>query len=178
MVQSLNGTWRLTCLDDSGKHDIKAAVPGSYYSALLKEGMMDDPYYGLNEQKSLELSQNSTVWERQFTPEDVIRKSKTILLKFYGIDTISKVYLNGTLIGSTNNMHRTYIFDVTSELKDGENTLRIEIYSPLKYIAENAGKRPSLGRVLNGCGIPSYKKSPLYVRLGLGTEASGYGHLA
>lgn len=159
MVQSLNGTWRLTCLDDSGKHDIKAAVPGSYYSALLKEGMMDDPYYGLNEQKSLELSQNSTVWERQFTPEDVIRKSITILLKFYGIDTISKVYLNGTLIGSTNNMHRTYIFDVTSKLKDGENTLRIEIYSPLKYIAEMQEKDPLWGVSSTVAGYPHIRKA-------------------
>lgn len=159
MVQSLNGVWQLTGLDDSGRLNIFAAVPGSFYAALLKEGMMDDPYYGLNEQKSMELCQQSTVWERSFTPESGILESKTILLKFFGIDTISKIYLNGSLIGYTNNMHRTYIFDVTSVISDGENTLRIEIYSPLKYIAEMQKKDPLWGVSSTVAGYPHIRKA-------------------
>lgn len=159
MVQSLNGVWQLTGLDDSGRLNISAAVPGSFYAALLKEGMMDDPYYGLNEQKSMELCQQSTVWERSFTPESGILESKTILLKFCGIDTISKIYLNGSLIGSTNNMHRTYIFDVTSVISDGENILRIEIYSPLKYIAEMQEKDPLWGVSSTVAGYPHIRKA-------------------
>lgn len=159
MVQSLNGVWQLTGLNDSGRLNISAAVPGSFYAALLKEGMMDDPYYGLNEQKSMELCQQSTVWERSFTPESGILESKTILLKFCGIDTISKIYLNGSLIGSTNNMHRTYIFDVTSVISDGENTLRIEIYSPLKYIAEMQEKDPLWGVSSTVAGYPHIRKA-------------------
>lgn len=159
MVQSLNGVWQLTGLDDSGRLNIFAAVPGSFYAALLKEGMMDDPYYGLNEQKSMELCQQSTVWERSFTPESGILESKTILLKFFGIDTISKIYLNGSLIGYTNNMHRTYIFDVTSVISDGENTLRIEIYSPLKYIAEMQKNDPLWGVSSTVAGYPHIRKA-------------------
>lgn len=159
MVQSLNGVWQLTGLDDSGRLNISAAVPGSFYAALLKEGMMDDPYYGLNEQKSMELCQQSTVWERSFTPESGILESKTILLKFCGIDTISKIYLNGSLIGSTDNMHRTYIFDVTSVISDGENILRIEIYSPLKYIAEMQEKDHLWGVSSTVAGYPHIRKA-------------------
>lgn len=159
MVQSLNGVWRLTDLDDSCRLDIKAAVPGSFYSALLKEGMMDDPYYGLNEQKSLELCRQSTAWERSFTPNSGILESETVLLKFYGIDTISKIYLNGSLIGSTDNMHRTYDFDVTSMISDGENTLRIEIYSPLKYIEEKQAADPLWGVSSTVAGYPHIRKA-------------------
>ncbi len=159
MVQSLNGVWRLSGLDGSVNLNICAAVPGSFYAALLKEGMMDDPYYGLNEQKSMELCRQSTVWERSFTPENGVLASKNILLKFYGIDTISKVYLNGRFIGTTNNMHRTYVFDVTSELRNGENTLRIEIYSPLRYIAEMQKKDPLWGVSSTVAGYPHIRKA-------------------
>lgn len=159
MVQSLNGVWRLTGLDDSGKLDIQASVPGSFYAALLKEGMMDDPYYGMNEQKSMELSRQSTVWEKSFTPESGILEARNVLLKFYGIDTISKVYLNGSLLGTTDNMHRTYVYDVTSVISDGENTLRIEIYSPLKYIAEKQEKDPMWGVSSTVAGYPHIRKA-------------------
>ncbi len=159
MVQSLNGVWRLTGLDDSERLNIPAEVPGSFYAALLKEGMMDDPYYGLNEQKSLELSRESTVWESCFTPESGIIDSKNVLLKFYGIDTVSEIYLNGTLIGSTDNMHRTYVFDVTSKISVGENALRIEIYSPLKYIEDKQASDPLWGVSSTVAGYPHIRKA-------------------
>ncbi|MHA1344230.1 MAG: beta-mannosidase, partial [Promethearchaeota archaeon] len=63
-------------------------------------------------------------------------KHAHILLRFNGIDTISDIYLNSELLGSTDNMFLTYEFDVQSKLKDNKNELKIIIKSPVKKALE------------------------------------------
>ena len=45
-------------------------------------------------------------------------------------------------MGSCENMHRTYRFDVTELLKAGTNEIVVELHSPLKYMEEQYEKRP------------------------------------
>ena len=62
---SLSGKWRMT----GNGYDCYGTVPGSLYSFLLENGLMDDPYYRDNEYRALELSEHDYTFERSFTHE-------------------------------------------------------------------------------------------------------------
>ncbi len=50
-----------------------------------------------------------------------------------GIDTVSSVYINDKLIGTTDNMFVRYKFDVKQVLKTGQNKIRIAFESAPFY---------------------------------------------
>ena len=50
-------------------------------------------------------------------------KADKIILRFDGIDTLASVWLNGEKIGTAENMHRIYEFDVTDRLCSSKNEL-------------------------------------------------------
>jgi beta-mannosidase len=52
----------------------------------------------------------------------------------FGIDTLADIYINQQLLKSVDNMHRTWRIPCKQMLKAGENEIRIELKSPLKYI--------------------------------------------
>ncbi|MEY2402134.1 MAG: beta-mannosidase, partial [Ilumatobacteraceae bacterium] len=56
-----------------------------------------------------------------------------VSLIFEGIDTVGVVELNGTVLGHTANMHRSYRFDVRETLRAGKNELVVTVGSALKY---------------------------------------------
>jgi beta-mannosidase len=55
-----------------------------------------------------------------------------------GIDTVSRVYINDKLIGTTDNMFVRYKFDVKQVLKTGQNKIAVSFESAVLY-----GKRQS-----------------------------------
>ena len=125
----LNGTWKLK----GGEYDTQGAVPGSVYSVLLENGLMEDPFYRDNELKSLAIMDNEFVFSKKFSYK---KTAKKITLVCEGIDTVCDLILNGKKIAHTENMHRTYRIDVSSALKDGENEIQA-VFIPLdKYIKE------------------------------------------
>lgn len=68
-----------------------------------------------------------------------------IYLTFFGIDTISDIYVNGGLVGSTDNMFVRYSFNIKKKLKSGENKIEVVIKSPIKEalkLAEKLGNPP------------------------------------
>ncbi|MBQ7783420.1 MAG: glycoside hydrolase family 2 protein, partial [Oscillospiraceae bacterium] len=155
MKQSLNGKWRLY----NSSYDITADVPGSLYTALLKEGLMENPYYRENEYISTEVCDEGCTYEYSFSLSEEMKNSDRKLLKFHGIDTISTIYLNGSYIGSTNNMHREYSFDITSYVMDENNLLMVKIESPNKYIKEKNEKTPLWGVASTMAGYPHIRKA-------------------
>jgi beta-mannosidase len=50
-----------------------------------------------------------------------------------GIDTVSSIYINDKLIGTTDNMFIRYKFDAKHILKNGENKIRIAFESAVHY---------------------------------------------
>ena len=108
MTISLNGQWTLFDINEPEKLNIPVSVPGSLYSAMLSEGLMDDPYYRENEYISTDISDRDIAFERSFDIDDEMMASDRVLLKFYGIDTLAEIVLNGNVIGTAENMHREY----------------------------------------------------------------------
>ncbi len=141
---NLNGSWSMKINGENvyGIADefMPAKVPGSVYEALLQLGKMPDPYYRDNELDALKLMEQDFTYRTVFNLEQEALKSDGLLLHFDGIDTLGAVYLNGTLLGKTDNMHRIWEFDIKEFAKAGENELRVVLSSPTKYIREEQQK--------------------------------------
>lgn len=129
---SLNGLWEMKnlCNDTT----VSASVPGSVYNDLLNADLIEDPYFRDNEYNALEISRNNYEYQRTFEISDEILQSDMVYLLCKGLDTICDVYLNGTLVSSTNNMHRTYEFDVKNYIQKGMNNIKILFHSPVEYV--------------------------------------------
>lgn len=140
----LNGSWNLKIRGKDSellpKDGIEAKVPGSVCAALLENDLIPDPFYRDNELKVLPLMENDFSYSTVFIPDEEMFSCDEALLRFDGIDTLADIYLNGTFLGGTDNMHRVFEFAVLSKLKKGENELRVELHSPTKYIKEENKK--------------------------------------
>lgn len=142
---SLNGLWKLK----GGKYDTQGDVPGSVYSILLKNGLMEDPFYRDNDLRALEIMDEKFVFSKKF---DYKRNGRKITLVCEGLDTLCDLYLNEKKFAHTDNMHRTYRFDISEFLIDGENEIQI-VFLPIdKYIKEQQEKRfvPAIDMPLRG----------------------------
>ena len=125
--------FKLTCKDYK---NLECKVPCSLYSVLLEKGLMDDPYYGLNEKKALKLCEDDCEFTSLFIIDKETFEKNNILLRFHSLDTVCDVFFNGHKLDRCENMHRTFTFDVKEFAKHGENEIKIHFYSPLKYIEE------------------------------------------
>ena len=107
------------------------ASPCSFYSVLLENGKMEDPFWRDNEYKCRDLCRADCSFETKFevTAEDLSKEHQTVRLA--NIDTICDIYLNGKKLAHTENMHRRFVFDVKGKINAGENTLLIYINSPI-----------------------------------------------
>lgn len=139
--ETLNGTWRLRRAGDSREYP--ASVPGSVLSALLDAGAIENPYDRDNEYRIRELFWNDYEFVRNFDVSAEQLSYEKIELVCYGLDTLAELFINGTRLASTSDMHRTYRFEVGGLLHEGANEIRIVFSSTLRYI-ENY--RPAKGK--------------------------------
>lgn len=132
IFQTLNGNWVMN--EKGSEAYIDAKIPGSVLSTLLVQHRIQDPFFGTNEDEIRELFRGDYYFTRQFEPSSELLQQQRIELCCKGIDTISRIYINNVPIGNTDNMHRTYNFDIKNYLVYGVNTITIEIQSPINYI--------------------------------------------
>ena len=113
---------------------VEAQVPGSVLSALLVGHRTNDPFFGVNEEEARELFRKDYFFSTEFELLPELYEQEKIVLCCKGIDTLSRVYVNNMLAGTTDNMHRTYNFDVKQYLRPGINMIMVELLSPINYI--------------------------------------------
>jgi len=124
LTMDLGGTaW--TFHQAAGTETLAAHVPGDHYSDLLRAGKIPDPYYRDNNKAVQWAAQTGWIYQRTFeaTPQQL--GMKNVEMVCHGLDTFATVTLNGTTLGSTNNMFRTWVYDVKQALKPGTNDLQI-----------------------------------------------------
>lgn len=119
--------------------------PVSMYRTLMANGKIDDPYYGENQYAARELSREDCEFFCEFVPETDLFSEDKIYLRFFGIDTLSEVFLNDRSLFKTDNMFATYECEVQSLLKKGINRLSVRISSPLRFAEEAFKARPLYG---------------------------------
>ncbi|MBO5270863.1 MAG: hypothetical protein J6B77_08760, partial [Clostridia bacterium] len=114
----------------SGRRIFDASVPGNFELDLVREGMLDDPYYGENILKLQKLEHLHLWYFTTFSAEE--RENTEISLCFEGIDTASEIYLDGVLLGKTENMLIPHAFPL-NELSAGEHQLVVHIIPAAVY---------------------------------------------
>ena len=143
MVQQiLKGNWRMR---RSGEADQPAAVPGTVYTDLLRNGNMEDPFWKDNEIRALPLMEDDYEYELCFDAEEGLLAQDQIFLHFDGLDTIADIYLNQKHVGKAFNMHRIWEYEVTHVIKEKGNILQVVLHSPLKFIKEEFAKCRTMG---------------------------------
>ena len=132
---NLNGIWNMSGND----FNCCGTIPGSVYSFLINNGLMDNPFYRTNEEKALEISRYDYTFSREFIYEKQT-DDKRVLLRCEGLDTLADIFINRVFIASTKNMHRTYEFDVTDKLSDEKNEISITFHSASEYVRKRANE--------------------------------------
>lgn len=139
--RSLNGTWTLvvaehgqvrrhseplcteSALQAAGFLKLNGSVPGNFELDLQAAGLLDDPFFGTNPLKLQELENRHLWYVRRF---GFGGDASRAFLRFEGIDTISEIYLNGRLLGTTDNMFLAHEF-FAEGIRAGENELVVHI---------------------------------------------------
>jgi beta-mannosidase len=107
---------------------VPAVVPGGVHESLLRAGLIEDPYFGMHELE-LDWVHEATWWYRtRFT-------SAAGDLRFAGLDTVADVYVDGQLVGSARNQHRTHTFPGGH---DGDHELVVRFPPPLAAVVDDA----------------------------------------
>src|SRR5699024_2541324 len=117
MEYSMNGIWKMR---ERNKGEwIEASVPGSVMNDLLTNQKIDDPFNRDNEDQAIAIAEKDYEYIRAFDLEKAFLDQDKVVLKCGGLDTLATIYINDTEVASTNNMHRTYEFDVKDLLRVG-----------------------------------------------------------
>lgn len=129
--------WKMT-YENYKNLDCKA--PCTMYGVLLEKGIIENPFYGLNETELSKLSEKDCVFECDFEVDDNTLSKEYVELTFLGLDTICSISVNGTVIDNVKNMHRMYRYDVKDILKKGANNIKLYFSSPLEYFKKMNAK--------------------------------------
>lgn len=114
-----------------------ATVPGSVHYDLIREGKLDNPYASTeNAFAAAWVAQNDWLYEAVFPLPEDIQAYPNIFLKFNGIDTYSEIWLNGQLIGETEDAYIVYEFPVDAALLKEENVLKVRVKAHERMIED------------------------------------------
>lgn len=140
---NLNNGWKM--LREGGCYP-EASIPTTVVHTLRVNGVIPDPYYADNEKKIQGVFDEDYTFEKSFEVNADDISGKEVNLVFEMLDTIADVSLNGEKVLSADNMFIRYSVPVKGVLKVGENLLRVEFHSPVKYLEEH---RIDLGKPFN-----------------------------
>lgn len=104
----------------SGDGWVAVSVPGDTYEALIAAGRLADPYKGRNEAKAEWVRDREWWWHGELE----LGEGERAALDFAGLDTFADIYLDGVLLGSADNMFRSWQFDLT-DVAPGKHDLAI-----------------------------------------------------
>jgi len=112
-----------------------ADVCGSVHLDLLKNKIIENPFYRNNEKKYQWVGKRDWVYRTYFFVNKNILNYDRIELEFNGLDTYANVFLNKKLILKADNFFRKWVVNLKGLLKEGRNELILEFISPEKKIA-------------------------------------------
>jgi beta-mannosidase len=158
-AQPLGGIWRFR---QSGTDPwLKASVPGGVHTDLLALGRIPDPFFRDNELRVQWVAEQDWEYRKPFRADPALLRGEKTFLVCDGLDTLAEVSLNGRTLGAADNMFRSWRWETTGLLRNGENELAVLFRSPLAYIRARQAQRPLTG----GGDIPGgpyLRKSPYH----------------
>jgi len=127
----LNDDWQIVHKEKD--INLSCTIPETVFESLIKNGIIPDPFYGLEEHNVSWVYESDWIYEKWFDVEPKLLSYPKLILRFHGLDTISEVFLNGKSLGKTENMFRVYDFDIKPIAKLSDNHLEVRFSSPTKY---------------------------------------------
>ncbi len=155
---SLNGTWLFkgfeSSIDESRDHELAAPdyrasawqegiVPGVVHLDLMRNDLLRDPFLGMNEKEVAWVEKNDWWYRKEFEVSEALLRTNQFLLRFDGLDTFATIWLNGTRLGTTDNMFIPWEFPAKKLLLPGKNVLAVKLSSPsvaLERLEQTNGK--------------------------------------
>ncbi|MCH2176607.1 MAG: glycoside hydrolase family 2 protein [Lentisphaeria bacterium] len=125
-IVNLMGEWQLAELKNN--KSISAILPGDQYSALIHAGIIEDPYYGQNENDVQWVGEKTWSWTKTIQLDESFLEQAYIYLNIDEIDTLADLYINGKKVGATVSQFVRYRFDVKKYLKVGDNKFEVRIF--------------------------------------------------
>jgi beta-mannosidase len=145
----LAGCWTLS--DESGAHVVPFDLPGDGVSALVKAGVLPDPYWGRNEYDCRWVCERDWVATRAFVVDRT-----DLALEIDMLDTVAEVFVNGQSVLKAENMFRRHVAGLSSVLKAGENEISIRFASPVREGAKRQAEMPFfIPFAAQNCPIPN-----------------------
>ena len=142
----LGGAWSLQQVGKAAW--MPATVPGNVHTDLMAAAKLADPHKGEHEAEVGWVEEADWVYRRRFDASTGLLANPRLRLVAEGLDTYATVWLNGKLLGRTENMFVEHSFDVSGKLKLKGNELRIRFDSPLRRITaleKRHGLVPAIG---------------------------------
>ena len=114
---------------------IPVEAPGDTYLALIAAGRLAHPFEGRNETPAAWVRDREWWWTTTFEALPA-SPGEQVCLIFEGLDTFATVYLDGEVLGQTDNMFRSFAFDIGERLTaSGPHTLAIRFDPPAAVMA-------------------------------------------
>ncbi len=110
---------------------LPAEVPGCVHTDLMANGIIEDPFYRLNEHDVQWIDKTDWEYKTIFHVDDNMLGCDRIQLDFKGIDTYAEIFVNGKQLFQADNMFREWQADLKDLIKAGENELHIILRSPI-----------------------------------------------
>ncbi len=130
----INKNWQFSMAEENDW--LPATVPGCVHTDLLNNGKIEDPFYRLNEHDLQWIDKLDWEYKTTFNVNPEFIEKDIIELNFKGLDTYAEVFLNDSLVLSTNNMFREWKVKCKELIKTDENNLRILFKSAIKIGVE------------------------------------------
>lgn len=125
---------------------LRIAVPADSYAVLCAAGVIPDPYAGSNEKLVQWVAWEDWTFTTEFETDQELLNNPSVYLNIDYIDTFGDIFLNGRLLGRSENMFRRFRAEIKDFLRLGRNELKITIASPARKMAEKAEQHPEIKR--------------------------------
>jgi beta-galactosidase/beta-glucuronidase len=130
---NLNGLWEYAITPK------EAPSPQLYKGNILVPYAIESQLSGV--QKPL-LPEQKLWYQRTFTdPRPKFPAGGCVMLHFGAVDYLCKVWLNGSNIGSHRGGYLPFSFDITNQLRVGENDLVVSVWDPSNIGMQQRGKQ-------------------------------------
>ncbi len=110
---------------------------GLVQEVLFSKGFLPDPFYGDNEKEYLWIENYQWVFLSEFEMQIDTLKGNKIELDFPVVDTYAEVYINGVLVGETDNCFHPFQFFIQDFLQNGKNIIKLVFTPPILKLADS-----------------------------------------
>ena len=146
---SLDGAWKIRACDDlHGRPEryvgvdadetlfYDARVPGEVHLDLMREGVLGDVNAGMEAEAARWVEDYFWVYRRRFEAPAEATRARAAWLVFEGLDIAAVIYLNGEEVGRHENAHTPCRLNVAGKLREGANTLAVQLESGLYSVCD------------------------------------------